>query len=159
MRPSKGRNLEAPQRASMVAEQSRADHTATTTTTTGAHTMSYLLPNGDLVLTAGNAMRHTIADALRSEGYAAAEQAAFDAGERVNISRRSRTTAAWLELIRPEAIGALTDAPILAEVNETDENTGEPTDVGLVFWFPDYMIRDPLAELARTGRVVFRHVE
>lgn len=99
-----------------------------------------------LQLKLGNAGRAELADALR-DGYWKAES----------------LVAEWLheafEFIRPEEIGALTDAPILCDCDGLDyPDTGdrETRDDARIFWFPDYMIRDPWAELARRGRVEFR---
>ena len=52
------------------------------------------------------------------------------------------------DFILPEEIGALTSAPISSDDCErTDE--GELVRVGRIFWFPNYMIIDPI-EAART---------
>lgn len=48
----------------------------------------------------------------------------------------------------------LTSAPCIAESMTTAEN-GERTVLGKLWWFPDYMVRDPLAELLETGVVYF----
>lgn len=98
-----------------------------------------------LRLTLGNAERAELADALR-EGYQRAESLVSE----------------WLheafEFIRPEEIGALTDAPILCDCDGLDyPDTGdrEIRDDAAIYWFPDYMIRDPWADLAWRGRVEF----
>ena len=48
----------------------------------------------------------------------------------------------------------LTEAPCVAESMNYDDE-GEPIIEGRLWWFPDYMIRDPLQELKNKGRVVF----
>lgn len=98
-----------------------------------------------LRLTLGNEGRAELAAALR-DGY----------------SRAESLISEWLheqfEFISPEEIGALTDAPILCDCDGLDyPDTGEREirDDASIYWFPDYMIRDPWGELAARGRVVF----
>ena len=55
--------------------------------------------------------------------------------------------------IRPEEIGALTDAPILGQVTRNDD--GDFLD-GDVYWFPDYMVTDPVEHLLTHGYVIFQ---
>jgi hypothetical protein len=58
--------------------------------------------------------------------------------------------------VEPEWIGALTDAPILSDgLNYPDDGGPAVVPGSSVWWFPDYMVRDPWEELAREGRVVF----
>lgn len=97
-----------------------------------------------LLLTADNESRAELADAYRADGYPRAESYV---GEALHEK--------W-EFIRPETIGALTDAPILAECDGIDrDEDGEIINVGRVAWFPDYAIRDPWEELKNTGKVAF----
>lgn len=49
----------------------------------------------------------------------------------------------------------LTSAPCIAEAMTTEDD-GENVIEGRCWWFPDYMTRDPLDELAETGRTVFK---
>ena len=58
------------------------------------------------------------------------------------------------EFVAPEDLGALTDAPILSDEVERDED-GNVTKVGTVYWFPDYAIRCELDELLEKGEVFF----
>lgn len=117
--------------------------------------MSYINAAGNLVLTANNAVRQSLAYILREEGSIAAEAEMFREGVDPTASKRSRRSVMNLSQVGASDVGALTDAPILAEV-VVDGETNEIADIGAVFWFPDYAIRDPMAELARTGRVVFQ---
>jgi hypothetical protein len=95
-----------------------------------------------LRLTLGNEGRHELAQAYDAESL----------------------IAEWLhekyEFIRPEEIGALTDAPILVDCDSLDysDDTGERVilDDATVYWFPDYAVRDPWQELKTRGRVSFR---
>lgn len=74
---------------------------------------------------------------------------------------RESLVAEWLheqlEFLRPEEIGALTDAPILGDCDTIERNeNGELTATGgPVWWFPDYAVRDPWDELKNSGRVTF----
>jgi hypothetical protein len=60
--------------------------------------------------------------------------------------------------VRPEEIGALTNAPILSEEVDRDDQ-GDLKSVGRVYWFPDYMVTDEIEELQKTGKIVFKGVE
>lgn len=103
---------------------------------------TYRTPNG-LRITARNGARRELAEA---DGYPA----------------RESLVAEWLherfEFLRPESIGALTDAPILGDsyAIERDENGELIHTGGPVWWFPDYAVRDPWEELKNTGRVIFK---
>ena len=56
--------------------------------------------------------------------------------------------------LRPEWIGALTDAPILTDdLTIGDDGTAEY--VGDVWWYPNHAITDPWEVLKNTGRVIF----
>jgi len=58
-----------------------------------------------------------------------------------------------IDWIQPEEIGALTDAPIFGHVDRDDQ--GKVVNVGHVWWYPDYMVSDPIEELATKGTVTF----
>ncbi len=109
---------------------------------------------GALILTADNEGRAELADAfregLRSDGpcgYVRAESVVMEA-----------LHEQW-EFIAPEEIGALTDAPILADCDGLEWSGDDQGRIvrpdAVVAWFPDYMIRDPWRELANRGRVAF----
>lgn len=57
----------------------------------------------------------------------------------------------WL---RPEEIGALTDAPIIAQDVERND-TGELVSTGAIFWYPQYETTDEISELMERGRLIF----
>lgn len=59
-----------------------------------------------------------------------------------------------LEMLQAEEVGALTDSEIFA-LDAVRDDQGTLTDAGRVFWFPDYMIRNPWDDLATTGSVLF----
>lgn len=65
------------------------------------------------------------------------------------------TANSELEWIAPEAIGALTDAPILGVVRY-DGNGGE---VYKVWWYPNYMVRSPVQDLLEDGVCIFQKAE
>jgi hypothetical protein len=58
------------------------------------------------------------------------------------------------EWIRPEEIGALTDAPILSNTVKRDED-GKLVNCDRVYWFPDYAVESPIRTLYNDGKVVF----
>lgn len=111
-----------------------------------------ILPNGDLLLTAGNRDRSDLAVECRA-GYYHAETAVADAFHEV------------LTFVRPKCIGALTNAPILTDDADDSDDSDDrshaeyggpvPHENANVWWFPDYAVRNPWEELSRTGKVVF----
>ena len=58
-------------------------------------------------------------------------------------------------IVNPEDIGALTDAPIVSCEIKYFEDSDEIEDIGKVYWFPNYMVQDPLEILLKEGEVVF----
>jgi len=56
--------------------------------------------------------------------------------------------------VRPEDIAALTEAPILTEEIETNDQ-GTVLRVGTVYWYPQYDVSDPVAKLLENGYVDF----
>lgn len=57
--------------------------------------------------------------------------------------------------VRPEWIGALTDAPILADqLDYTNDGATVPEDAK-VWWYPNYMLESFAESLINTGRVLF----
>lgn len=107
------------------------------------------IESGDLLILADADDRELLAELYADErqGYPGADQA-------VREALRERC---GLESVAPEWIGALTDAPILSDLVEFPDR-GEPyvPEGAKVWWFPDYMIRDPWEELCRFGRVTFK---
>jgi len=57
-------------------------------------------------------------------------------------------------LVRPEDVGALTDAPILSEDIDTDDQ-GNVRSVGTVYWYPQYDVTDPVTKLLQNGYIDF----
>lgn len=111
-----------------------------------AYIRAAIQPNGALLITANNEARAELAQAFRDGGYPKAESAVID-----GLHERY----SW---VRPELIGALTDAPILTEyqsVNYADDGVMSVDPDAKVWWFPGYEMRDPWRELADKGRVVF----
>jgi hypothetical protein len=64
------------------------------------------------------------------------------------------TSNGW-EWLSPEKIGALTDAPIITNDVEWDENRDEIVGLGDLWWYPQYELYDPLEEIQKNGFVVF----
>jgi hypothetical protein len=60
------------------------------------------------------------------------------------------------EWVKPEDIGALTDAPIFSDDALYDDQ-GNLIECGHVWWYPDYQIFDPVAELFKNGEIVFTY--
>lgn len=55
--------------------------------------------------------------------------------------------------VKPSDIGAFTDAPIFTESLAQSDMTYPGNAV--FYWFPNYMLENPLETLARTGKVFF----
>lgn len=81
----------------------------------------------------------------------------IDADSRLSEVIEWQLANGW-SLVQPEDVGALTDAPILSEEVETDEQ-GEVRGVGTVYWYPQYDVRDPVAQLLQDGYVEFVRAE
>lgn len=60
-------------------------------------------------------------------------------------------------ILDPADIGALTDAPIICDDNWTVDDDGdfEVFPEAKVWWFPNYMVENPMETLATTGEVIF----
>lgn len=111
--------------------------------------MNYrILPNGDLLLTAGNSDRSELSE-WRAKGYSEAESFIAEC-----LHER-------LYFVRPETIAALTDAPILCDDMDFSDEMGEfrPYPDAKIWWYPDYMVSDPWQKLATRGRVQFTKAE
>lgn len=52
-------------------------------------------------------------------------------------------------------IGALTSAPVLTSDVLRNDDDGHITEIGDVYWFPNYAVTDEVGELYKTGEVVF----
>ena len=101
--------------------------------------------DGYLKITADNEGRWDLKEAYTSKyggGYQKAEGEVIDA------------LHDQFHFILPEWVGALTDAPILAD-DLTIEDNGDISFVGDTWWFPDYQVTDPWEVLKNTGRVIF----
>lgn len=58
-----------------------------------------------------------------------------------------------LSRVDPYDIGALTDSPIYSDDSMDDD--GKFSDDANFFWYPEYMVSDPIEILMDEGRVVF----
>jgi len=57
------------------------------------------------------------------------------------------------EAIRPEDIGALTDAPIIGHTDQDER--GNVLDAYDIYWYPEYELKNPIEELKNNGEVTF----
>lgn len=112
--------------------------------------MTKILPNGNLLITAGNYDRSELARLEHTYGYVAAEHHVAEMLHEL------------YEFVDPYKLAALTDAPILVDCDGLDYSEDvEPGEYPAVlpdaklFWFPDYAVIDPWETLRRTGRVIF----
>ncbi len=61
------------------------------------------------------------------------------------------------EMVPPEAIGALTAAPILSDEIVRDDE-GRVTEAGRVYWYPDYQVSDEIEEIRQKLVLLFQGV-
>ena len=81
------------------------------------------------------------------------------ASQEVDADSKLSETIEWQlcngwSLVRPEEIGALTDAPILSEEIEHDDQ-GNVLKVGMVYWYPQCEVLDPVEQLLENGYIEF----
>jgi hypothetical protein len=77
----------------------------------------------------------------------------MDADSRLAETIEWQLSNGW-SLLRPEDIGALTEAPILSEEVDYDDQ-GNIDQVGTVYWYPQYDVFDPVGQLLTNGFVEF----
>lgn len=60
-------------------------------------------------------------------------------------------------IVPPESIGALTDSPIIGygAIYAEEDDQDLPVSYEKLWWFPQYMVTDPIEALLRDGVVVF----
>lgn len=105
-----------------------------------------ILPNGNLVFRASNQARSDYSIQLRERG-------SDDVFHDMIAPFREN---GQLFPIAPEWIGALTDAPIIADDWSVTDDGENIIDLDAkVWWYPNYAIIDPMAELFHKGRVEF----
>jgi hypothetical protein len=101
-----------------------------------------------------NKLRLTLTPAGRHE-----LRSRLDAGDSISTDStlydmlEDHLSNGW-EWIRPEEIGALTSAPILSDESSRDEQ-GLLTEVGAIYWFPNYQVLSPTEQLLKHGQVEF----
>lgn len=109
-------------------------------------------PNGDLKIAASNAVRAFIADAQRSGRCYSSIMADLFEWHACNGSYEH------FDAGRADPFVGITSAPCVAEAMHYPDDGPREVD-GRLWWFPDYMIRDDLAELKIRGYVVYRLVD
>lgn len=106
-----------------------------------------ILPDGNLLLTAGNATRAWLKEMRETQDEVAT---LIHATEPYWTNGRFEPFDAGLA----NPFVGLTDAPCIAEeMAYNDDGTREV--IGRLWWFPDYCIRSPTEELIQRGRTVF----
>jgi hypothetical protein len=105
--------------------------------------------NGDLLLTAGNATRAEIAELQRRN-----DRTSLDILTELTETYWTNGSYQPFDAGDGDPFVGLTSAPCIAECLDTHDS-GENEIVGRLWWFPNYMLRDPCEELKRTGRVLF----
>ena len=73
-----------------------------------------------------------------------------------DILDRSRYLGNGWDEIMPDKIGALTDSPIIAKDTYYDDDGNLELPEGCkIYWYPNYMIKDPWKVLLKKGEVFF----
>ncbi len=111
----------------------------------GKYTEFEKLPNGNLRIVLLEDQRASVEEIAASEISADSKLAQVIEWQLGN---------GW-SFVRPEDIGALTEAPILTEEIDTDDQ-GNVLSVGTVYWYPQYDVSDPVAKLLENGYVDFQ---
>jgi hypothetical protein len=114
-----------------------------------------LRADGSLLVQANNDTRADLAHTLKSNPQAA-ESDCFEM-IRGQYIRRSDSYGYNLEPLWPGDVFALTDMPMFADNCRDDDDSVRV--YGPIWGFPDYCIRDWVAELAHKGRVIFEQVD
>lgn len=122
-----------------------------------------LMPNGRMVLLAkkGYEMKHTILENgnLLLSITAEQQEELRELGEDIQTDDamyqffEHMICNCDIDWIKPEDIGALTDAPILGITEQDDD--GKITKLHNVWWYPAYVYNSPLAILRDEGEVTF----
>lgn len=106
-----------------------------------------VLPSGDLLVTADNETRSEIARSMNDSQYR---------GTLADIFEPHSCNGSYTPFDAGEGnpFVGLTSSPCIAETMTCDDD-GERDIDGRMWWFPDYMLRDPLDELKSRGRTIF----
>lgn len=107
------------------------------------------LPNGDLEIKVDDETREEIRERMES-----GEISEVDI---LDIGGTSCMIGNGFEVVRPEEIGALTNALIIAyDAPRDDEGVIHPDDSTKVWWDPNYQVRSLLQELVDKGEFIFK---
>lgn len=107
-----------------------------------------IVPNGNLVITCEDADKEDLQAILDTTHHT-------DDGDLAEMLEHAGwSTNGRMFPVRPEWIGALTDAPIVTDDLEYLDD-GEAVVRGAVWWFPNYMVESFAKTLISTGTVVF----
>jgi hypothetical protein len=106
-----------------------------------------ILPNGNLRVTANNAMRASISEGLKTRGYWSTMADAFE-----SYSCNGGFTA--FDAGEANPFVGLTSAPCVAESMSYDDD-GQAEIDGRLWAFTSYATHDPLEELATRGRAEY----
>lgn len=98
-------------------------------------------------------IRATRAGRAAARAAASADRSQFDWWD---VLFGDLTGEGW-DPVPPQVVGALTEAPIVSDDSSIDDD-GE-WHVGRAWWYPNYMIDDPVAVVAERGWVRFQNAE
>jgi len=108
-----------------------------------------VLPNKDLLITVGNQERAWIKDEMHCRYW----------GTLVDLFEPYFTNGSYEPFDAGDGnpFVGLTSSPCIAECLDWHDD-GKREIVGGLWWYPSYMVQDPLEDLKNTGRTVFEHV-
>ena len=109
----------------------------------------HVKPNGNLVFTVDEKGREFVSELLEEHkaGRYSWDQIWSDIMDPFQSN-------GMLSMVHPEQVGAMTEAPMVTDELEIADN-GDVAHVGKVWWYPNYMVSDPLEVLVRDGQVEF----
>jgi len=112
----------------------------------------------DLEKTAGGNLRISLTEKGRAEFATIVEERdRFGIHAALCALLEDHPCNGW-EMVPPEDIGALTAAPIVSDDILRNEE-GSVVEVGRVYWYPDYAVRDEIEELRKDLVLVFQGAE
>ena len=109
------------------------------------------LPNGDLKIKVDAETQAEI-----REKVDAGDTSDAHFSDVLGIGGTSCMAGNGFDFVRPDEIGALTDAPLIAyDVQRDDNGDLQVNDATKIWWYPGYQVRSPLQDLAEKGETVF----
>jgi hypothetical protein len=105
------------------------------------------LPNGDLKIVLTDEGREVLGHDVHEDAY-----------PDLNDLMEYWLCNGW-ELLNPEDIGALTSCPFIYTDDAEQDDNGDYTRIGRVYWYPQYEVHNPVQRLDANGFIILEGVE